>query len=43
MAPGTGLVFAIGAGIPFVGNALPLAVIVALIAGTLAGSWSRST
>ena len=28
MAPGTGLVFAIGVGIPFVGNALPLAVIV---------------
>jgi amino acid transporter len=37
MAPGTGLVFAIGVGIPFVGNALPLAVIVALIACTLAG------
>ena len=37
MAPGTGLVFAIGVGIPFVGNALPLAVIVALVACTLAG------
>ena len=37
MAPGTGLVFAIGVGIPFVGNALPLSVIVALVACTLAG------
>ena len=43
MAPGVGLVSAIGIGMDFTATTLPLAVIIALIGCTLAAVWIRQT